>query len=730
MFGTTTGNILAILYFTYFQMAGMIIMSILLRKESPLTRLLIGSVTGSLMLQWIPVLFAFFFDFGLLSHVLAAIVLLPVFAWGIGKRTILGKQILSCPGRIRHHAIFLLALTGLFVLWAYLLHTHTIPLGADGAMYAGQCTYGDMNMHLGFITSIANQGTFPPDYSLFPGTKLSYPFLNDSISSSLYLLGASLRLAYILPMLAAFVQVVGSVYLLAITILGSRAKALLTNILFFLNGGLGFAYFFDWSRNGEYNLKSIFTGFYTTPTNLVDHNIRWVNIIADMLLPQRATLFGYAVLFPCIWLLYRAVFQSKKQYFLMAGIFASALPMIHTHSFLGLGLISAAWLLLYLYRGAISTDNVLADSNRVAATNKKIPLATASKQYKWYGAWGLFIFVLIMCLLQKLNNTGRLTSDDFMAFGLVGIGCLVIYGVILLIRYTLQHGWKNLLQTWGVYLLCVLILAVPQLLFWTFGQVAEGGFLRGHFNWGNQGDFYLWFYLKNMGLPLLLIVGAICAGRRKSTPLILPAAIIWFVIELIVFTPNTYDNNKLLYIAYLLLCLAAADYGVELYYQIRHISGMRLYTGAVLLFSVLSAILTLGREVVSEYTLYSTSQVELAKYIEENTDTTDVILTNTRHNNEVASLTGRSIVCGADTFLYFHGINTSERKEEVRLMYEAPLENLDLFEKYSVDYVVISSWERNSYAIDERIFAEQFELVFSCDGVKLYEVLNGENIKN
>ena len=137
---------------------------------------------------------------------------------------------------------------------------------------------------------------------------------------------------------------------------------------------------------------------------------------------------------------------------------------------------------------------------------------------------------------------------------------------------------------------------------------------------------------------------------------------------------------------------------------------------------MISAVLTLGREVVSEYTLYGTAHVELAKYIEENTEPTDMILTNTRHNNEVASLTGRSIVCGADTFLYFHGIDTSERKEEVRLMYEAPLANLDLYEKYGVDYVVISSWERSSYAIDESVFAEYFELVFNHGSINLYKI--------
>ncbi len=698
MFGSTLGNLTAILYFTYFQLAGMILISILYKKEGSLTRFLLGSVTGSLLLQWVPVLFSFFLGFGFWSHVLAALCLLPVFLWGICKREVLGRQFLSGLHRVRYHYVFLMVLGLFFVLWAYLLHTHTIPMNAEGAMLAGQCTYGDMNMHLGFITSIANQGTFPPQYSLFPGTRLSYPFLNDSISSSLYVLGASLRLAYILPMLAAFVQVAGSVYLLGHSLLGSRAKAMLTYVFFFLNGGLGFGYFLNWSREKTYTFQELFSGFYVTPTNLTEENIRWVNMIADMLLPQRATLFGYAVLFPAIWLLYQAVFHGKKEYFLTAGLFTSALPMIHTHSFLGMGLISASWLLLYLYRNVIATE-----------------------KRKWHGATILGIFVAIMCFLQYWNSKGHLTSQDFMVFGILGLAVCLVVGILFLICFLKRNGTKEFLLTWGVFLGCVLALALPQLLFWTFGQVAEGGFLRGHFNWGNQGDFYPWFYLKNMGLPLLLILGAICAGRKQTSLLILPAGVIWFIIELIVFTPNTYDNNKLLYIAYMLLCLAAADYGVELYRSVRQIPGIKLFAGLFLFFSTFSAILTLGREAVSEYTLYNTSQVELAQYIDEHTETSDVFLTNTRHNNEIASLTGRNLVCGADTFLYFHGIDTTERKEQVQLMYEAPAANLDLYAQYDVAYVVVSPWEQSSYEVDKKWFEKNCELVFKSGNTILYK---------
>ena len=64
-----------------------------------------------------------------------------------------------------------------------------------------------------------------------------------------------------------------------------------------------------------------------------------VNVLVDMMLPQRATLFGWAVLFPALYLLCRAVYQGQRRCFFLVGLMAGALPMIHTHSFLALGLV-------------------------------------------------------------------------------------------------------------------------------------------------------------------------------------------------------------------------------------------------------------------------------------------------------------------------------------------------------------------------------------------------------
>lgn len=710
MYGTLFGGLTAAAYYLCFQSAGILLIFIIYKKEGPLTKLLLGSAAGSLAFTWLPVLFAFLFDFSLLSHILALLCTLPVFVLAVNRRKSIREGFLAVPSSLKEHKLFLIILPLFLLFWGYLLHTHTLLPAADGSLYTGQCTYGDMNMHLGFITSIAAQKTFPPDYSIMPGVRLSYPFLSDSVSSSLLLFGCSLRLAYILPMLFAMAQIFCTVYLFAHSLFRSLKKSMLTLLFFFCNGGLGFAYFINWGREKTYRFSDIFTGFYLTPANLVNENIRWVNVVADMFLPQRATLFGYAVLFPTLWLLHQAAFRERREYFPLAGLFAAALPMIHTHSFLSAGIVSAAWLLLWLQNSRKSQDE------------KKQSEKNQSEKRNHLSGILLAAFVTVMCVLQALIQREKITSGGLMLLGLSVFIAAVIYGLCLLVLSIKKNGPQQILHTWGLYLLPILLFALPQLFFWTFGQVSEGGFVRGHFNWGNQGDFYPWFYLKNMGLPLLAVLGAACACTRKKAPLFLPALLLWWLGELIVFTPNTYDNNKLLYAAYMLLCLGAADYCVELYEKNKKTGGIKMLAAVFLFFTALSGALTLGREWVSRYQLYDAAQTSLAEYIMENTPADAVFLTHNHHNNAVASLTGRNIVCGSDSFLYFHGLDTGQRKADLRLMFESPAQHLELYQKYNVSYVVVSPFERANYGIDEEAFRELFTEIYSSGGVTLYQV--------
>lgn len=700
MYGSVFGNTLGLIYFLLFQVSGIAVICRFLKTEHPVIKLCLGSCFGSLLLQWLPILFAFFFDFTITAHLLAGCIslLLLLFSIHTNKEKNLSSFLFTTLKTLMKHKVMVLFSILTFALWTYLLNTHTIYPGSDGSMHCGQCTYGDMNMHLGFITSIAVQGSFPPDYSIFPGTRLAYPFLSDSISSSLYILGASLRFSYVLPMLFAFLQIMTMLYIISYTLFSSKAKAMLATSLYLYNGGLGFVYFLNPSSDATYHFLDIFKGFYTTPTNLVDRNIRWVNVIADILLPQRASLFGYAIAFPCIYLLYRGIFckiTKPSKYFCFSGLFLGLLPMIHTHSFVAVGLIAASWLLY------------------------KLLSSTRHRSYP-FSAIIFFLFLFFMSLLSMLVNQSYIKEKHLLFMGIGFLILFLVIGTIFLLKNFSQYGLKPFLNTFGLFLGITFLLAIPQLLFWTFGQVARGGFVRGHFNWGNKNDTYLWFYIKNLGLPFLLLFGCVFRKKKTTDYLLLPAGIIWLFAELIVFTPNTYDNNKLLYVAYFLLILAVSDFIVDMYRKINKTLFHYVLPIIFLPLFYISAILTLGREVISDYQIYGSDAVALAEYIESNTLPTDTFLTNTRHVNEIASLTGHNIVCGADTFLYFHGIDTKTRKEDLRKMYEDPANSMSLFEKYHVNYVAITSYERNDYTVDEIWFTDNCTLSFSSGNVQLY----------
>ena len=74
MLGTMSGSLIAILYFLIFQFCGLRLVNHFLHHERLVVRLLVGSVFGSVLLQWMPVLFAFVFDFTRMGHAAAAIV--------------------------------------------------------------------------------------------------------------------------------------------------------------------------------------------------------------------------------------------------------------------------------------------------------------------------------------------------------------------------------------------------------------------------------------------------------------------------------------------------------------------------------------------------------------------------------------------------------------------------------------------------------------------------------
>ena len=633
----------AIVFTLLFIAGGLAMVRLILPRKNPVIRVWLGVALGFLLLMTLPALCAHALRFSLMAHYAAAVLLAAL----VGVCYLLRDRNDCAPMQeedwrfLRAMALLVLPLT---VLSAYLQHTHMVQPMADGSYWCGQSTYGDLCMHMAFAASMRDMA-FPPTYSLLYGTALSYPYLIDSLSTTMLLFGMDMHMALVFPGTVMMALTYVGYMILAREILGGRNKAILAAaLLFFLNGGLGFLYDFDlMGRDGFAKISEIFTGYYKTPANQPDVNLRWSNVIADLLVPQRALMGGWAMGIPALYLLLSSVRARSMRQTVALALWASCLPLVHTHTFLALGLFSG----------------------------------------------GLILGRLIM---QREKR-------------------------------------KGIFARAGVYLGIVLVLAMPQLLGNAIRQTVDGGVIKIQFNWVNNNggmrliDGYLWFWLKNVGLPFLLILGACFNARRRGQlDVLCGMAAIFIVADWVLFQRNPYDNNKLFYIWYMFGAILAADYGSVIMQRLVGLGGRNVLCALFMIASVLSGSLSLAREAISGYQLFSENAVAAGAWIDENTDRDAVFLTGQQHINPVVSLAGRQILCGSDLYVYFHGLSYSQQSRDCERFYEAPMDNEDVIARYGVDYIYVSDYERADFAVDYDALDDMYDLVYENPDVRIYQV--------
>ncbi|MCQ2437000.1 MAG: hypothetical protein MJ099_01225, partial [Clostridia bacterium] len=244
----------------------------LFKRESGLFRLWTGLSVGLMMMMFLPLPYAFLFTFNQTAQyaalgTAAAIAILSVFLNKDRSRRKLGFMgDISLP-------MFLALIIPLVVLCGWLQYSHILR-PVDGSFHVGQSTYGDLCLHLGIATSLQN-ATFPADYSILKGALLCYPFLSDSMVTSMLLFGADLRLSFIITGTLMMTLVGVGVVFLARQISRKPAVIVIAFVLFFINGGLGFIYAFDGITKNPSALLETFPGLYKTPTNQPALNPRW-----------------------------------------------------------------------------------------------------------------------------------------------------------------------------------------------------------------------------------------------------------------------------------------------------------------------------------------------------------------------------------------------------------------------------------------------------------------------
>lgn len=528
--------------------------------------------------------------------------------------------------------IFSLAI---FILLAYLFYTRALE-NRFGDWYSGGATWGDLALHLSLITRFAATANFDWDFSLFPGAKLTYPFLTDFLSAIFYRSGISLPLSILLPSLIlvnAFIQLL---LFFAYRIWQHLEAGIWTVLLFLFTGSFGglLVFWRDWRQQGN-SLWQFINNLPVDYSNLEELHLRLTNPVTTLILPQRGFLFGLGIFLGLVLIWYLAWQRQKTGWFAMAfsGLLLGLLPLTHIHTFL------------------IS---------------------------------GVFLLVLTVAGFRKpeLRN-GYLLSG-----------------------------------------LLALLVALPQL-FWQLKAGYTQGFTYFHTGWERDpSETALLFWWRNWGPTLLVFLLTLGLAIRKLKNRFLLGLLgllagVFGVANLIAFQPFVYDNYKLL--VYCVLGVSLWLGGQISAWFKRSIPWKTFSAGMVLIFLSVGVLAVLW-EGQQSYPFLTKKEQVFAGLVKANVPEDAVILTASKHNHPVSTLSGRKVLMGYPGWLWSYGIDYAARQEEIEAIFAGQAESLSLMQKYGVGYLVIGPDELLQYSVNQDYFNRSFPLLINYENWKVYIV--------
>jgi hypothetical protein len=550
-----------------------------------------------------------------------------------------------------------------FLFWSIyflIFWSKALYLDKFGNLVAGHVNiWGDWAAHFTMGTAMANRGLLLKTSPFLINAKFSYPFISDLISAVILRITENTVYSFIIPSFLLSIFFVWAIYYFFKTIWQSEKKAILSSLVFMLNGGLGFYYFFQEVATKNNPLTALLNPAHEV-TRYDLWSIKWINIIDSMIIPQRAFLLGFPLTVLALTLIYKNFFQNNKVQFkqtLLAGVILGLMPIIHTHSFLAAFIILAFW----------SLEDIL-NHTKISLIKKQID-SWPSKKIK---------------------------------------------------------DWSNLL-------IITALISLPLLVKFFMGSIDQG-FMKFFPGWLANTYKMNWieFWWRNWFLvPWLSLMGFFVMAKRDIKKLLIfsPFIFIFIIANLFLFQPFAWDNTKLfvwasLGFSYLTIytlsrILEKKNSYLAIPYKLKVI-GVSL----IFFFTILSGLLDIHyiiRHDLHHHIMYTKEELELTSWVKENTPYDSIWLTGDKHNHFIFNLTGRKTILTYRGWLWTHGYEYLPIEKEVKKIYKQPEDNLDLLEKYQVDYIIVGSNEKTVWGANENAFIENFTLIKQTNHYKIFE---------
>ena len=525
--------------------------------------------------------------------------------------------------------------------------------------------FGDLPFHISVITSFAFGNNFPPEDPTYAGVRFTYPFIADFVSAVFLRCGADLRGSMFIENLILGVSFVGLIHRWALVMLRDKLAAVIAPLIVLLNGGFGWTLLFEKAGSDEGGLFGVLMAPPPSFTVIPETTWRWGNAISALLVPQRGFLMG--------------------------------LPLA-TIAF------TQWW---------IATDKT--KQPETPAPGKKKTRATEKQKTVWQDETTPSRFSV---------NTRRMIAAGVAAgfLPLVHAHSFVVVMAMAGCLALIQFRWRE----WFTFFVVASAIAVPQLLWSTTHSAVDAGtFFAWELGWDHGTDNPVWFWLKNTGIFIPLIIVAVLnkgAGYLVSKRLLLfylPFTLCFVVPNVLKMAPWIWDNIKVLYYWWLASAPLVALLLARLWRQgpIRRVIAVLLFVCVTLAGALDVAGIAL-RSV--KYQIFDAAGLRFAELVKQNTAPRALIVHAPVHNTPVF-LTGRRSLMGYPGHIWTHGLQFVQREGEIRRIYSGSPDAEQLIRNYGIEYAVVGPQER-IVTVTNELFFSRFEKVGEVGDYKLYKI--------
>src|SRR5437588_1139870 len=289
---------------------------------------------------------------------------------------------------------------------------------------------------------------------------------------------------------------------------------------------------------------------------------------------------------------------------------------------------------------------------------------------------------------------------------------IAVMGVGALLALINIRRWRD----WLGFFVVASVIAGPQLLWSTHGSaVSTKAFIGWEFGWGHGDESVVWFWIKNTGVFIPLLILALLwktdkyLVSRKLLYFYLPFTLCFIVPNMIKFAPWIWDNVKILFYwwiasAPIVALLLARLWNGDLWH--------RVIAGCLFVVLTLAGALDVYALVTKqgEFEEFDRDGVVFADMIKQQTPPKATILHAPIHNTPIF-LTGRRSLMGYPGHIWTHGIDSGSREADIKKIYEGAADAPGLLAKYGVDYVVVDPQERSVMRVNDEFFGRYKEVV-------------------